>query len=145
MEIKVKRFNELSASELYDILRCRAEVFVVGQECVYQDMDGIDISSTHLYVIENNKIAAYLRIIDPGVKFPAASIGRVLTMPVYRHRGYARMLVTEAIKIAGQSSASIEIEAQSYLVNFYKSLGFVEISGEYMLENIPHISMLLRL
>lgn len=145
MEIIVKRFNELSTSELYDILRCRAEVFVMGQKCIYLDMDGIDFFSTHLYITENGNIISYLRIIDPGIKFPAASIGRVLTMPEYRRQGYGRILVKVAIKIVGESSDVIEIEAQSYLRDFYKSFGFVEISEEFMLENIPHIRMVLRL
>ena len=107
--MKIKRFDELTARELYEILRCRSEVFVVGQECVYQDIDGLDFRSTHLYFEDNGKIAAYLRIIYPGVKFPATAIGRVLTIPAYRGRGLARKLMTEAIRIGKTMSDTIEI------------------------------------
>ena len=143
MEIKARRFDELTASDLYEILRCRAEVFVVEQNCVYQDLDGEDMSSTHLYIEDGGRIKAYLRIIDPGIKYPSASIGRVLVMKPFRGKGLARPLMIEAIRIAKYYSDTIEIEAQAYLRSFYKSLGFVETSEEFMLDGIPHISMVL--
>ncbi|MBD5246556.1 MAG: GNAT family N-acetyltransferase [Barnesiella sp.] len=143
MKIKIKRFEELTTAELYEILRCRSEVFVLGQKCIYQDIDMIDQASTHIYYEEDGKIMAYLRVIDPGVKYSAASIGRVLTMKEYRGRGLSRSLMTEAIRIASTLSNNIEIEAQAYLREFYKSLGFKESSEVFMLENIPHISMVL--
>lgn len=142
MEIKIKRFEELTTSELYEILRCRAEVFVVEQNCVYQDLDEEDKSSTHLYIEEGGRIKAYLRVIDPGIKYPAASIGRVLTMKGHRGHGLARPLMIEAIKVANLLSDNIEIEAQAYLREFYKSLGFKESSDEFMLDGIPHVSMI---
>lgn len=142
MEINIKRFEELSTTELYEILRCRAEVFVVEQNCPYQDLDMADMHSTHVYIEDNGRIKSYLRVIDPGIKYPsAASIGRVLTMREHRGAGLTRLLMGEAIKIARSLSPKIEIEAQSYLCDFYKSLGFVEASGEFMLDGIPHLSM----
>lgn len=92
MEIKAKRFEELTLSELYEILRCRAEVFVVEQKIVYQDLDEADKSSTHVFVEERGRIKAYLRVIDPRIKHSVASIGRVLTMKQYRGSGLARIL-----------------------------------------------------
>ncbi|MDE6266832.1 MAG: GNAT family N-acetyltransferase [Muribaculaceae bacterium] len=141
MKITEKRFEELTTDELYEILRCRAEVFVMGQNCIYQDMDGIDKHSTHLYIEENGRIKSYLRIIDPGIKFPPASIGRVLTLKEYRGNGLARRLMSEAIRIAHRKAPVIEIEAQAYLLEFYRSLGFRQTSDVFMLENIPHVTM----
>ena len=99
MEINIKRFEELSTTELYEILRCRAEVFVVEQNCPYQDLDMADMHSTHVYIEDNGRIKSYLRVIDPGIKYPsAASIGRVLTMREYRGAGLTHLLMDEAIK-----------------------------------------------
>ena len=141
MKIQIKRFEELTTAELYEILRCRAEVFVVEQNCVYQDLDNEDSRSTHVYIENNGKILAYLRVIDPGVKYPAASIGRVLTMKEARGKGLARPLMEEAIKLAKEKSPVVEIEAQAYLREFYKSLGFTATSEEFMLEGRLHLSM----
>lgn len=142
MDIKTKRFEELTTLELYEILRCRAEVFVVEQDCVYQDLDNDDLHSTHVYIEEDGGILAYLRVIDPGIKYlTAASIGRVLTVKEARERGYARLLMKEGIRIAKEKSDTIEIEAQSYLKEFYKSLGFTAVSEEFLLDGISHIAM----
>ena len=141
MEIRTKRFEELTTPELYEILRCRSEVFVVEQNSVYQDLDNEDKNATHVYVENSGKILAYLRVIDPGIKYPAASIGRVLTMKDARGKGLARLLMNEAIKIAKGIAPAIEIEAQAYLREFYTSLGFVETSGEFVLDGRLHISM----
>lgn len=138
-----KRFDELSSAELYEILRCRAEVFSVEQGIVYQDLDGIDQHSTHLFYIDNGRIASYLRVIDPGIKCTAASIGRVLTTKKYRRNGLARALMSKGIATARNLSPKIEIEAQAYLKDFYTSLGFRAVSDEFILEGIPHISMVL--
>lgn len=141
MKIHARRFDQLTTPELYEILRCRTEVFVVEQNCVYQDMDEADKSSTHLFIEDCGRISAYLRVIDPGIKFPSASIGRVITMKPFRRQGLARTLMTEAIRLGLSLSDSIEIEAQAYLRNFYKSLGFIEISDEFILDGLPHIRM----
>ncbi|MBD5233638.1 MAG: GNAT family N-acetyltransferase [Bacteroidales bacterium] len=144
MNIQIKRFEELTIAELYEILRCRAEVFIVEQESIYQDIDELDKHSTHLYIEDNGKIKAYLRVIDPGVKFAAGSIGRVLVMKEYRGQGLARPIMAKAIEIASSKADTIEIEAQSYLLEFYKSLGFIPISEEFILEGRAHISMMLK-
>lgn len=143
MDIIGKRFEQLSLEELYSILHARAEVFVTEQNIVYQDMDGIDFSSTHLFIKDGGRICAYLRIIDPGVKYAEVSIGRVLTMKPWRRRGLSRKLMLEAIKIASRHGLPIKIEAQAYLKDFYASLGFRAVSDVFILEDIPHIEMVL--
>ncbi|MDE7457462.1 MAG: GNAT family N-acetyltransferase [Muribaculaceae bacterium] len=143
MDIKIKRFEDLTTSELYEILRCRAEVFLVEQNCDYQDLDMLDMASTHLYIEADGKIMAYLRVIDPGVKHSAASIGRVLTMKEFRGQGLTRLLMSEAIRIGKSLCDTIEIEAQAYLTEFYNSLGFRRTSDVFMLAGIPHVSMML--
>ena len=141
IRILSKRFEELTIEDLYEILRCRSEVFVVEQKCPYQDLDELDRYSTHLYIEDGGRILTYLRIIDPGIKSTMASIGRLLTIKEVRGEGLARFLMTEAIRMAKGLSPAIDIEAQAYLSNFYRSLGFVETSEEFLLDNIPHVKM----
>ena len=144
MEIVCKRFQELSLEELYGILHCRQEVFVVEQNIIYQDLDYLDQRSTHLFFKHEGKVVAYLRIIDPGVKYKETSIGRVLTIEDYRHRGLSRKLMEEAIqKVKERNEMPIKIEAQEYLEKFYLSLGFETISEPFILEGISHVSMIL--
>lgn len=141
MEIKIKRFEELTVAEMYEILRCRVEVFVVEQGCAYQDIDGEDVMSTHLFMMEQGRILAYLRIIDPGVRHKELSVGRVLTMKEFRGRGLSRQLMLEAIKVAGRMADCVELDAQTYLIDFYKSLGFIPVSDEFIYESRPHVRM----
>lgn len=143
MELISKRFDQLTANELYEILRVRAEVFVVEQNIIYQDMDFKDMRSTHLFYTDNERILSYLRIIDAGVKYPEYSIGRVLTIKEHRNQGLSRNLVIKALSMIRESSDwPVKIEAQSYLKDFYESIGFVPISDEFILEGIPHIGMI---
>lgn len=145
MEIAAKRFNDLTLDELYDIIQARIEVFVMEQNILYQDLDGIDHQSTHLFIKEGENLAAYLRIIDAGVKYPEVSIGRVLTMMPYRRKGLSRILMQEAIRLIRETySGNIKIEAQAYLEDFYKSIGFESVSRPFILEGIPHVSMILK-
>ena len=143
MELIAKSFDQLTTSELYEILRCRAQVFGIEQNIVYVDPDGLDQRSVHVFFAEHGRIAAYLRVIEPGVKYEAASIGRVLTLEPYRHRGLSRKLVIHAIDLALTMSDTIQIEAQAYLHDFYHSLGFVATSEPYILEGLEHIDMVL--
>ena len=137
----VKRFDALTTAELYEILRCRAEVFVVEQDCVYQDVDGFDRQASHLFFEEQGRILSYVRVVDPGVKYPAASITRVLTLPEARHRGLSTRLIQAGIELARTLSPTIAIEAQAYLREFYASFGFRPVSEEFLLDGIPHIRM----
>ena len=110
----------------------------------YQDMDYLDQHSIHIWMEKEGKLASYLRIIDPGIKYPETSIGRVLTMPEFRHRGLSRKLLQLAIKeVRNKRQMPIRIEAQEYLVRFYESLGFISISEPFILEGISHVSMIL--
>lgn len=143
MDIITKRFDELTLNELYTLLQARSEVFVMEQGILYQDMDEIDFSSTHLFLKENDKVCSYLRIIDPGIKYPETSVGRVLTLAPYRGRGYGRLLMEKAIDEARKFRRPVRIEAQAYLKDFYLSLGFKPVSEEFILEGIPHIEMIL--
>ena len=117
---------------------------MVEQNIIYQDLDYIDQNSTHVFIKEGGKIASYLRIIDRGIKYPETSIGRVLTMPEFRHKGLSRKLMEFAIlEVETHNMMPIKIEAQEYLVEFYESLGFKPVSASFILEGIPHVSMLL--
>lgn len=139
--MEIKRFNELTSYELYEILRERTQVFVVEQGCAYQEMDQADYKSIHIFCKEGERIYAYLRVVEPGVKFEDASIGRFFIAEDYRGRGLARPMMREAIRVASTLSPSITIEAQTYMQDFYKSLGFCTISEEYIHEQRPHIKM----
>lgn len=141
-----KNFNDLTLDDLYRILRARQEVFTVEQEIVYQDLDFIDQSAIHLFlqIPEDKEIKAYMRIIPPGIKYPEASMGRLLTISKFRNQGLARDLMIEAIGIAKNLyGLPIKIEAQEYLVKFYESIGFKAISEPFILEGISHVEMIM--
>ncbi len=141
-----KTFTELSAADLYTIMRLRNEVFVVEQNCVYQDADNKDQLSWHLCGWYENELVAYTRIIPQGISYTEASIGRVVTSPKFRAKGLGIDLMNVSIeKALNQFDCnSIKIGAQVYLTKFYKSLGFIQSSDEYLEDGIPHIEMLLR-
>lgn len=147
LEWKYKSFNELSVGELYAILQLRNAVFVVEQNCVYQDADNNDYNSFHLSGWHGAKLVAYCRILPPGVAYPEASIGRVISSPAYRKAGYGRELMKLAISntLAEFNCSKITISAQQYLKFFYTSLGFIQVSETYLEDNIPHIKMELAL
>lgn len=140
-----KSFNELTATELYAILQLRSEVFVVEQNCVYQDIDGKDQKSFHLMGWLGDDLAAYCRLVKPGVSFDEASIGRVITSAKYRGKGFGIALLEKAIAQTFETFgvADIKIGAQLYLKQFYSSFGFVETSQMYLEDDIEHIDMLL--
>lgn len=145
----VKRFSELTVDELYEILRDRSQVFVVEQGCAYQDLDGKDERSIHIFIREenqikeDNRILAYLRVIIPEEGRDTVSIGRVLTIKEARRHGLARKLMQKGIEVAKSLAPTIEIEAQAYLKEFYESLGFIACSDVFQYEGRPHISMVL--
>ncbi len=141
----LKKFEELSASELYKIMQLRNDVFVVEQNCVYQDADDKDQLSLHFCGWDGEKLVAYTRIIPQGISYTEASIGRVVTSPAYRNTGAGRQLMQESIdRTFNQfSCTAIKIGAQVYLTKFYQSLGFVQSGAEYLEDGIPHIEMIL--
>jgi len=142
----LKQFDELSATELYAIIRLRNEVFVVEQNCVYQDADNKDPFSWHLAGWDGDLLLAYTRIIPPGLSFEECSIGRVVSSPARRKSGIGRELMKKSIEEAFRifNTTAIKIGAQLYLKDFYASLGFVQCSDEYLEDGIPHIDMILQ-
>ena len=141
----LKKFEALTPAELYAILRLRNEVFVVEQDCVYQDADDKDQFSLHLAGWKENELAAYCRIIPPGIAYEECSIGRVVSSPHHRNTGAGRELMNQAIAMSLDlfPERPIRIGAQSYLEKFYTTLGFSRCSDEYLEDGIPHIQMLL--
>ncbi|MGQ9806656.1 MAG: GNAT family N-acetyltransferase [Chlorobiales bacterium] len=145
MQWRFSSFSELSPKALYDILKARAEVFVVEQQCAYLDLDGIDEHSHHLVLYSDfGDLAAYARLIPPSIKFQEPSIGRVLTTQAARGKGFGRQLMQESIcRISAlYPNAPIRISAQAYLETFYNGFGFVRISDNYDEDGIPHLEML---
>lgn len=140
---KIKRFKELSIEDLYYLLQLRSEVFVVEQNCVYQDLDGKDFKAIHVIGYNNDEIAAYTRIFDKGYYFDEASIGRVVVSPKYRDKKWGFQLMKVSIDAVKESfnETAITISAQQYLTRFYQSLGFVQTSEMYLEDDIPHIQM----
>ncbi len=139
----VKKLSDLSPDELYGILQARNEVFVVEQQCVYQDADGYDREALHVVLPYEEGIGAYCRILPPGIKYTEWSIGRVLTAGAARGKKLGHLLMTTALDtIAAHGGGGIRISAQAYLQRFYESHGFVRIGDEYLEDNIPHIEML---
>jgi ElaA protein len=140
---KIKRFNELSTQELYSILQLRSEVFVVEQNCVYQDIDGKDQKALHLFAEINKITVAYARLFKPNDYFENASIGRVIVKLSHRHLKLGHELMREAIAgiFTHFGETQITISAQLYLQKFYESHGFVTTSNVYLEDDIEHIEM----
>lgn len=143
IKFKIKRFNELSLSELYEVLKLRSEVFVVEQNCVYLDIDGKDEKALHVLGMFGEELVAYARIFKPGDYFEEASIGRVLVKQIYRNKKWGYDLMNEAIRATATvlNETQITISAQLYLQQFYENVGFVRTSDEYLEDAIPHIEM----
>lgn len=142
-QFKIKRFAELSATELYKVLHLRSEVFVVEQNCVYQDIDGKDLKAIHVFAEEDGEVAAYCRLFGQGDYFENASIGRVVIGQKYRDRKWGHAMMQAAI-IAIEDiwkTPAITISAQLYLKRFYETHGFVQDGDEYLEDGIPHIRM----
>jgi ElaA protein len=145
-QFQIKSFNELSKEELYNIIRLRVEVFVVEQDCPYQDLDFKDQESLHLMGYRESTLISYARLLPKGISYPNhCSIGRVVSDLKYRGHGIGRELMLEAIALCKQEFENdpIKISAQHYLLNFYRKLGFSEIGEIYPEDNIPHIAMVI--
>jgi ElaA protein len=147
MDFIIKNFNELTVGELYEILELRINIFVVEQDCPYPEIDGKDKQAMHLFVREERKIIAYLRILPRGVSFDEVSFGRVVVDKKHRRKGLAKALLERAIQYTQEEmrEAKVRIEAQSYTRGLYESVGFIKISEEFIMDRLPHIEMLLDL
>ena len=143
MDVTVKEFKALTLEELYGILQLRSEVFVVEQDCVYQDLDGKDQKALHVVGLKNNKVIAYARLFKPGDYFKEASIGRVVVSPSTRKEGYGVEIMRASIQAVKEqyNETTMRISAQKYLLKFYNSLGFVQEGEEYLEDGIPHVAM----
>lgn len=141
MKQYIKRFDELTSAELYEILKLRNAVFIVEQNCAYQDIDGLDETAYHMWLEDENGIAAYVRLFPPGVRFEDSVIGRVIA--VRRRSGVGSQIVRTAQSAVREvfGTDSVTIEAQVYAREFYEKLGFVQQSGEFDEDGIPHILM----
>jgi ElaA protein len=143
---KTKTFDELSTQELYQILRLRSEIFVVEQNCVYQDIDNKDQKALHLFGIVEGEIIAYSRLFKPGDYFEFSSIGRVVVAEKHRDKNFGHELIDQSILEINRrfNVQNITISAQLYLKKFYESHGFVATSETYLEDDIPHIEMKIR-
>jgi ElaA protein len=139
------RLGELSAVQLYAMLEARIAIFVVEQNCAYQDLDGLDLDAEHLIGWSGREVAGYLRVLAPGTRFEDPSIGRIITTQRFRGTGLGRDIVAKGIERTRlrYPGRMIRISAQSYLEKFYGSFGFRTVSEPYMEDNIPHVEMLL--
>ena len=142
MQTVIKKWIDLSIDEVQSIFGLRSEVFIVEQECPFQDVDGRDPEADHLLLYENNILCGYTRIFPKNTYFKEASFGRTVVKKKYRGRGYGHVLVKESIKyLKNKKESPIKISAQSYLKKFYTSHGFTAIGEEYLEDNIPHTAM----
>ena len=144
MKVEIKKFHELGVQELYDILQLRSEVFVMEQDCVYQDLDGKDELALHIIGYKNKKVVAYTRVFRAGDYFKEASIGRVVVRKSERQFGFGLQIMQASIAVIEQNfgSTPIHISAQKYLTKFYSSLGFKKVGEEYLEDGIPHLVMI---
>ncbi len=143
LETVVKNFTELNTTELYDLLQLRSEIFVVEQDCVYQDLDGKDQKALHVIGKKNDKIVAYTRIFKAGDYMEHACIGRVVVKNNERKHGYGLEIMKATINAIEQQLGenTIALSAQTYLKRFYNSLGFQEEGAAYLEDGISHVLM----
>ena len=143
MQTIFKLFAELTTYELYILLQLRSEVFVVEQNCVYQDIDDADLKGIHQLILKDEELIAYARILPPGSYFSQLSIGRIVTAPQLRRSGLGHRLMQEAIGYCQVHfpNQSIKLSAQQYLIKFYESHQFFAQGEGYLEDGIPHIAM----
>lgn len=140
MEWVLKKFHQLSLDELYGILQLRLEVFVVEQDCPYQDLDGKDLEAYHLFLKDNDEIVAVLRILPENVAYEETAIGRVIVKESYRGQKIAKTMMRKAIGFITNDlgKKKIKLSGQAYLTDFYIDLGFKKVSDEYLEDGIKH-------
>lgn len=145
METIIKTFNELTINELYDIFKARIDVFVVEQECAYPEIDDIDKRSVHVFIKDEDKLVAYLRVFEKIGANDTAQIGRVLTLQ--RKKNLGSQVMKAGIEVAKNNlnAKSIYIEAQSYAIGFYEKFGFHTSSEPFLEDGIEHVQMTLNL
>ncbi len=147
MKITIHKYQDLTPNKLYEILMLRSEIFVVEQNCAYQDLDNKDQKALHLIVEEKNKIIAYTRIFKKGNFLKNSSIGRVLVKKEHRGKDLGKKIMIKSIDQIkkDETEKKIELSAQKYLLKFYFELGFKRIGEEYLEDGIPHVKMILKI
>ena len=138
------RFDDFSAQQLYSVLAGRVAVFVVEQNCPYQELDNLDQSAFHLVGWSGDRVVSYLRLFPPGLKSVETSLGRVMTEKQQRRKGYGRTALEKALELIEirYPNSPVRISAQAYLEGFYQEYGFKRCSEEFLEDGIPHIEML---
>ncbi len=138
-------FDKLSSAQLYDLLKLRQDVFMIEQNCLYQDMDNSDQLALHLLVYQEDTLAAYLRIFAPGIKFKEASLGRIIVSPDFRGGEIGKKLINLGIRKTFDlfEGTNIRIEAQAALKEYYAHFGFTEEGDIYIVDKIEHLQMVL--
>jgi len=144
LQTMLKYFDDLTLTELYDVLQLREAVFQIEQNCIYKDIDDKDRKCYHLMLYKEAELVAYCRLVPDGISYDGyASIGRVVSNSNYRKEGYGRQLMAKAMEKMMQifPHLPIKISAQLYLQKFYESFGFTVVGEWYMEDDIPHIAM----
>lgn len=143
MKVNIKTYEEISRQELYDLLQLRSEIFVVEQDCVYQDIDGKDQNAFHVLGLKEGKLVAYTRVFKAGDYFEQASIGRVAVAKSQRKHGFGQkiMKASMAFIVQNLNEPTIVLSAQTYLIKFYSEMGFQAVGENYLEDGIPHIKM----
>lgn len=144
LNFEIKHYSELNMNEFHDIIALRISVFIIEQNCPYQELDGKDKDAFHLMVKEKNEIIGTLRILKPGVYYEEAAIGRVVTHIEHRDKKLGHLMMEKAVQYMETELGytSIRLSAQSHLVNYYGRHGFVSTGKEYLEDGIPHTEML---
>ena len=139
-------FDSISKEELYDVLNLRQRVFIIEQDCFYEDLDYSDQDANHLLLYKDNRLIGYSRVFPPGIKYDGASIGRIVTDLDYRGKGYGKSITHESIQFLKNNfpESDITISAQYRLVDFYENLGFETEGNVYLEDDIEHIKMTLK-
>ncbi len=143
MQIFTKSFKDLSREELYQLLQLRSEVFIVEQECAYQDVDGKDDVALHVLGYEGDELVAYTRFFPPGVYDDTARIGRVVVRKTHRGKSLGVDIMKGTMEAIEQqlNTDKMSLSAQTYLIRFYRDMGFRETGEEYLEDGIPHVLM----
>lgn len=146
MDLILTEFHHLTLKQLHDLMLLRQQVFIIEQNCFYQDIDGADDKAEHLLIYEEGELAGYLRIFAPEVKYTEACIGRIVVKPTFRGTHIGKKLIETGIKhiLEKYPSQNIRIEAQSALQKYYKNYGFEPDGEVYLLDGIDHIEMVLK-
>jgi ElaA protein len=136
-------FSDIDVFTLYKILKLRQDVFIIEQNCVYDDIDNLDQISEHLLFMDGKELAGYSRIVPAGEKYKEVSLGRIIVQKTYRGQKTGRELIAEALQILkDRGENSVRIEAQLPLLNYYEEFGFIADGASYILDGIPHIEMI---